>query len=159
MQYIRNNNKQANNTPIGKLTDKFKNLGIGDWTRPEGILDLLHETGHTHQNFQELRQVLGDIEGRLNTSPDFIDSEEYRNFIRKQAFLESQHERNAWAFALRAIRTLRDKTGINVGRQIFGNSDDVMSYINKWLQSHKTQSSQLLLEDQDFQQFLNTLFI
>ena len=142
---------------------KYKHIQIGDFETPKDIVDVLHEIGHAQNYTQEESKPEGEQAERSlwQFAINHEESEEGIDFSVAQekeiTKLQSKSERNAWAFALRAVRDLEGKGIIDLNL-LFNSFDDLKDLVDAKMATYKESSSWLIREDPTFETELRALF-
>ncbi len=103
-----------------------KVISVGYWENPKILVGLLHEIGHSNQNFENLYR-LRDHEKREPKNKEIKLA-----LMREVSFLE----RNAWAFALQKIRELKRERGIDVVGNLFEDLAELKQFIVRCLHTY-----------------------
>jgi hypothetical protein len=107
---------------------------VGDMRTPEEIFVLLHEIGHTHQTKDWKESVMD--ESYVADKPGHT-----------AAKYNSEVERNAAAYVIRALRVVKEKTKVNLV-EVFKDKKEFTEFIYMGLLGHKMfNKSNLLFQD------------
>ncbi len=127
------------------------------------LLGLFHEIGHAKTTRRHEMPVLEELKAFLQALSSFLTSlkknglspdkkravEDYLPawYLEKEVALTAQSERNAWAYALKALRELqRDHFAVFTG---FKNADAISHYINRCLYTYDVKHTLEMLEKMD----------
>lgn len=132
-----------------------KMVHVGDWTHPEHLFNLLHEIGHAPQDIT-YHQALVKGNREKRGDKEYSTSEAMQEIQRRILEWESWEERDAWASALRYVIRIRQRTGVNLVREIFGVPGSLHDYICQALASHKEKAYKIQWKDGGL--FLDRLF-
>ncbi len=145
---------------IGEWEANFNRrlIFLGDFKSLKDILSLLHEIGHMENNTPEdtedrRRLLVGSPDDDFSVLPRAVSSE------KKLAKLHSKIEREAWAWAIFAIRKAERDTGIKLS-EIFPKFSDLKKYINDCLGGYRRSHEWIIKEghDEDFYKAMEKLF-
>jgi hypothetical protein len=119
-----------------------KLLVIGHWTEPQQLLMVLHEIAHSAQDMEMLEQYrTAKIKENSHAWKEkWYLTEEYKKDNVEAAKITSALERDAWARALKMLRELSDKTGVNLAKELFDTPKSLFEYIDEFLRSHKMEA-------------------
>lgn len=123
------------------LDDEGKSnfISIGDMRESKDVLSLLHELGHTYQQylFRMKREVESDVirVGKMTEGQKMDVS-----------VISSVEERDAWAWALKTARRIRDELGIDL-LEVFKNQEDLIKEVHGCLLTHRNHYTLLYISD------------
>jgi len=136
-----------------------KMILLGELKKPQDLLTLFHEIGHSHddssEDVEELERI-GSIEEELATTKDL----EYKVLLSEDlAKLKSKKERKAWAGALRILRKIQRESGVDL-RSLFPTFDDLKKYMNEALATYRRSHEWIIKQgyDEGFYKELQRLF-
>lgn len=141
-------------------TPKRKLILLGEFKSPQDVLTLLHEIGHAATPGTE-----EDMRTREQLEDDYYEALSNKDTVSKVLFSEekakiiSRSERWAWAWALKNMRKIQEKTGADF-KSLFPSFSDVRRYINDCLASHRRSFEWIIKDsyDKDFYKELQTYF-